>query len=93
MIIFHILLILMQIEIDMDKEKQERTVLHLELNGEHHYFGSVKALCDNFGKEEIGIGYKALVNYGITFGKPFSNKYCIVRKGVLITTPKNQPRE
>lgn len=78
----------MQIEIDMDKEKQERTVLHLELNGEHHYFGSVKALCDNFRKEEIGIGYKALVNYGITPDKSFINKYCTIRKGTLITTPK-----
>ena len=46
--------------------KQERTVIHLELNRQHHYFGSIKALCDNFGKEEIGITYKSLANYGIT---------------------------
>ncbi len=90
MIIFHISLLLTEIEIDMDKEKQERTVVHLELNNNHHYFGSIKALCDNFGKEQIGIGYKALANYGITPEKPFTNKYCIIRKGVLITMPKNQ---
>ena len=31
----------------MATDKQERTVVHLELNAEHYYFGSVKALCDN----------------------------------------------
>lgn len=93
MIIFHILLLLTEIESNMDKEKQERTVVHLELNGEHHYFGSIKALCDNFGKEQIGIGYKALANYGIAPEKTFTNKYCIIRKGVLITMPKNQTNQ
>ena len=72
----------------MEANKQERTVIHLEVNGEHHYFGSVKALCDNFSKEQIGIGYKSLANYGITSEKPYRNKYCTVRKGVLITAPK-----
>lgn len=33
----------------MATDKQERSVVHLELNSEHYYFGSVKALCDNFG--------------------------------------------
>lgn len=74
----------------MEVSKQERSVIHLELNGEHHYFGSVKALCDNFGKEQIGIGYKSLANYGITAEKPYRNKYCTVRKGVLITAPKTE---
>ena len=46
-------------EENMATDKQERSVIHLELNAEHYYFGSVKALCDNFGKEQIGIGYKS----------------------------------
>ena len=54
----------------MEANKQERSVIHLEIDGQHHYFGSVKALCDNFGKEQIGIGYKSLANYGITAEKP-----------------------
>ncbi len=37
----------------MATDKQERSVIHLDLDGQHHYFGSVKALCDNFGKEHI----------------------------------------
>ena len=72
----------------MEANKQERSVIHLEIDGQHHYFGSVKALCDNFGKEQIGIGYKSLANYGITAEKPYKNKNCTVRKGVLITAPK-----
>lgn len=76
--------------ISLEMNKQERTVIHLELNGQHHYFGSIKALCDNFGKEEIGITYKSLANYGITPEKPFTNKYCIIRKGALITAPKTE---
>ena len=72
----------------MEANKQERSEIHLEFDGQHYYFGSVKALCDNFSKEQIGIGYKSLANYGITAEKPYRNKYCTVRKGVLITAPK-----
>lgn len=72
----------------MASEKQERTVVHLEIGAEHHYFGSVKALCDHFGKEQIGIGYKSLANYGISADKPYRNKYCTIRKGILLTAPK-----
>ena len=77
----------------MYKDKQERTVVHLERDGKHYYFGSIKALCDNFGKEQIGIGYKALANYGITPEQPFTNKHCTIRRGVLITTPKKANQE
>ena len=72
----------------MTLEKQERTVIHLEIGVEHHYFGSIKALCDHFGKEQIGISYKSLANYGIAVDKPYRNKYCIIRKGILLTAPK-----
>ena len=74
----------------MTADKQERSVVHLELNAEHYYFGSVKALCDNFGKEQIGIGYKSLANYGVAPDKPYRNKYCTIRKGILITAPKTE---
>ena len=40
--------------------KQERTVVHLELNGSHFYYGNLKALCDNWGKNDIGISYNYL---------------------------------
>ena len=72
----------------MATDKQERTVIHLELGAEHHYFGSIKALCDHFGKEQIGITYKSLANIGITSDKPYRNKFCTIRKGTLLTAPK-----
>ena len=72
----------------MATDKQERTVIHLELGAEHHYFGSIKALCDHFGKEQIGITYKSLANIGIAPDKPYCNKFCTIRKGTLLTAPK-----
>ena len=72
----------------LNQNKKELTVIHLELGAEHHYFGSIKALCDQFGKEQIGITYKSLANIGITPDKPYRNKFCTVRKGILLTASK-----
>lgn len=74
----------------MDKEKVERTVVHLELlsDNSHYYFGSLAAIYEKFGKEDIGISYGSLRNYGLSAEKPYQNKFCIIRKGVLITIPK-----
>ena len=74
----------------MATEKQERTVIHLELGAAHHYVGSIKALCDHFDKEQIGITYKSLANIGITPDKPYRNKFCTIRKGTLLTAPKTE---
>lgn len=64
-------------------EKQERTVIHLEINELHYYFGSIKALTVKFSPEEIGIGYGSLLNYGLSETKPYQNAKCIIRKGTL----------
>lgn len=73
----------------MEKEKVERTVVHVEMNnGTHHYFGSLAAIYEKFSKEEVGISYGSLRNYGLNEDKPYKNKYCTIRKGVLITIPK-----
>lgn len=63
-------------------------VFHLELNGEHHYFGSKKAIFDVFGKEDIGITYASFRNFDLSSDKPFKNSKCIIREGILVTTPK-----
>lgn len=73
----------------MQSNKQERAVIHLEIDGQHSYFGSVKALCDYYGKEQIGITYKSLANYGISQDKPYRNKFCTIRKGILLTPIKD----
>jgi len=69
-------------------EKQERTVIHLELNGSHYYFGSVKAMTIKFTKNDIGIEYGSLRNFGLSETKPYQNSKCIIRKGILRTMEK-----
>lgn len=71
----------------MEKGKQIRMVCHLEYNGEHYYFGNLKVLTDNFGKDKLGVGYKSLANH-FTHNGIYSNDLCVIRKGPLITSLK-----
>ena len=66
--------------------KYQQKVIHLELNGIHTYYGSVKALCDNNSKDVIGITYDSLRHSKLTPETPYQNKKCIIRQGVLITS-------
>ena len=63
----------------------QRKVIHLHKDGEDHYFGSLSAIFSVFSKEDIGIGYGALRNYGITPEHPYSNGKVIIKEGVLIS--------
>ena len=74
--------------IKMEEKKQERTVVHLELNGQHYYYGNLKALCEHWSKENIGVTYNYLRNYGIEPERPFIGKMCIIRKGIIVTTSR-----
>jgi len=71
-------------------EKQERTIVHLELDGKHYYYGNLKALCDNWDKDAIGVSYNYLKNYNITYDKPYRNDRCVIRKGIIVTSPKKK---
>lgn len=71
-------------------DKQERTIVHLELNGKHYYYGNLKALCDNWDKDAIGVSYNYLKNYNITDDKPYRNDRCVIRRGVIVTSPKKK---
>lgn len=72
------------------EKKQERTVIHLEKNGQHHYFGSIAAIYTVLSKEDIGISYGSLRNFGLAPDKPYQNKLVIIRKGGLITIAKKR---
>lgn len=63
-------------------------VIHLELfaDNSHHYFGSLKALCDTFGKDEIGIVYSSLRAVNLSENKEYRNQKCVIRQGVLVTS-------
>lgn len=72
------------------ESKQERTVVHVELGGQHFYFGSLSAIYTLFTKEQLGIALGTLRNYRITINKPYRNERCTIRKGVLITMQKSK---
>lgn len=62
----------------------ERTVIHLEKDGQHYYFGSIANLFEHFTPEQLGISYGSLRNFGLKHDKPYSNAKCTIRKGVLL---------
>ena len=74
---------------------QERQVIHLQLGEEHYYFGSVAAMYDHFNREEIGISYGSLRNYGLSPDKPYRNEKTgvVIRVGVLIAKEGNRGRK
>ena len=51
------------------KKKQERAIVHLEKDGQHYYFGNLKALTDHWSKDAIGVTYAYLKNLNITTDK------------------------
>lgn len=71
-------------------EKQERTIVHLELDGKHYYYGNLRALCDKWDKDAIGVSYNYLKNYNITDDKPYRNDRCVIRRGIIVTSPKKK---
>lgn len=73
---------------------QERQVIHLQLGEDHHYFGSMAAMYDHFSKDQIGISYGSLRNYGLSPEKPYRNDKngVIIRVGVLIAKEGNRGR-
>lgn len=78
----------------MEKEnKQERTVIHVEIDGKHHYFGSIANIYEYFDTEIIGISYGSLRNYGLSSDKPYQNNKCIIRKGVLLAKPSKRGKK
>ena len=65
--------------------KQERTVIHLYLkeNDTHQYYGSMANVFENCTRDQIGISFGSLRNYGLSPAKPYENKKVIIRKGIL----------
>lgn len=74
-------------------EKVERTVIHLEIGGEHHYFGSVANMYEYFTPQQLGISYGALRNYGLSSEKPYKNNKCTIRKGLLLSKSGGRGRK
>ena len=77
----------------MDNIKRTRAVVHLELDGRHYYYGNLKALCNFWGRDVIGVAYNYLKNYRIDVDNPFIGKRCIIRKGFIVTSPRNKKNQ
>ena len=70
------------------KGKQERTVVHLQLGDAHEYYGNLKAMFGRHGQEELGVSYNYLKNFGLSPEHPYVGKRCIVRRGIIVTSPR-----
>ncbi len=70
------------------KTKQVRAIVHLEKDGKHYYYGNLKALTESWSKDDIGVSYSYLKNLNIDENKPYQNDKCIIRRGIIITSPK-----
>jgi len=79
------------------EKNNERTVIHLELNGGHEYFGSPASLYDKHSPEELGITQASLNNYFYKLPDNaeliYTNNKCIIRKGQLYTKPTTRGRK
>ena len=62
--------------------KQERKVIHLELGGEHYYYGSIASLFEEFNEEILGFSYYKVKNNLGRLGM-MQNDKCIIRQGSL----------
>lgn len=71
----------------------DRKVIHLHKDGEDYYFGSVSAIFSVFSKEEIGISYGSLRNYGLTQEHPYTNGKITIKEGVLISAKGDRGRK
>lgn len=77
--------------------EEYRTIIHLELNGKHEYFGSPASMYDKHTAEELGISKASLNNYfsRISEDNPqvYENKICIIRKGKMYVKPTTRGRK
>lgn len=65
--------------------KKDRKVIHLEFEGNHYYFGSLKAMCDDFGADKLKLSYSTIRNMRISPETPFVHPRLgyIIREGIL----------
>ena len=71
----------------------DRKVIHLHVDGEDYYFGSVSAIYSMFTKEQMGISHGSLRNYGLSATKPYSNDKIIIKEGVLVSSKGERGRK
>lgn len=78
-------------------EENYRTIIHLEINGIHEYYGSPSSMYDKHTAEELGISKASLNNYfsKLSENAPqiYENKICTIRKGKMYVKPTTRGRK
>lgn len=62
----------------LDRERLERTVVHLEIEGKHYYYRNLKALCEQWCSDVLGVSNAQLRNIGLSPDKPYLCQKCII---------------
>jgi hypothetical protein len=74
-----------------------RTIIHLEIEGRHEYFGSPSSLYDKYTSDELGISKASLNNFFSKLSDDaeqiYTNKFCTIRKGLLYVKPSTRGRK
>lgn len=68
-------------------------VIHLEMDGQHYYFGSLKALHETMGEERMGMKFNSFhSNVRVTPDKSYTNRRhgYTIRMGYLTQTKTNR---
>ena len=71
----------------------DRKVIHLQKDGRDYYFGSVSAIFSIFTKDDLGISYGSLRNYGLSPEHPYSNGKIVIKEGILISAKGERGRK
>ena len=71
----------------------DRKVIHLQKDGEDYYFGSVSAIFTVFTKDDLGISYGSLRNYGLSPEHSYSNGKIVIKEGILISAKGERGRK
>lgn len=76
----------------MDKAKQERKVIHLQLDNEHFYYGSIASLFEDYDEAILGFNYYKVKNFLGKLGV-MENEKCTIRQGILKTKQGERGRK
>ena len=74
------------------KDKQERKVVHLQINEQHEYFGSIEQLFCKYNKEQLGFSIYQVRNNLKKLGI-MSSPICTIRVGILQTKLKSMHQQ
>lgn len=64
-------------------------IVHLQIGDVHEYYGNMKAIFENHSHEELGVSYNYLKNYGLSHKRSYIGERCIIRKGIITTSSRN----